>query len=164
MNQKKLILIFTIIFISFSTYAQSYKIKGIVTDTLNAPLVGATVVLLTAQDSMLTYFTSADNKGRFVLGNIPKGKYIFQASYTSYNKFEESVDIQGSNRTIEKGIIKLEQIAYDLKTVEIEGERVPVQFINDTLIYDANAFDPGKNTNVEDLLSQKVDAVLKGLK
>jgi hypothetical protein len=154
MKQEKLLLILISIFISFSTFAQSYKIKGTVTDTFDTPLIGATVVLLTAQDSILTYFTSADDKGNFILGNIPKGQYIFQASFTSYDKFEEKIDIQGTNKTIKKGIIKLKQIAYDLKTVEIEGERVPVQFINDTLIYDANAFDPGKNTSVEDLLKK----------
>ena len=154
MKTKNLLFTILIALISISAFSQSYKVKGVVTDTLGEPLVGATVVLLTAKDSMLTYFVSTDEKGRFIIKNISRGNYIFQISYTSYNKFEEPIDLTGTNHTLDKGIISLTKIAYDLKTVEIKGERIPVQFVNDTLIYDALAFDPGKNTTVEELLKK----------
>jgi len=151
---KNVLIIIAMLLTSTSIFSQSYKIKGFVTDSIGEPLIGATVVLLTAKDSLLTYFASTDDLGSFYLKSIPKGKYIFQASYTSYKKHEEPLDLTNNTRIINKGNIKLEKISYDLKTVEIQGERVPVQFINDTLIYDALAFDPGKNTTVEDLLKK----------
>ena len=140
--------------LSVSMFSQPYKVKGTVVDSIGEPLVGATVVLLTAKDSMLIYFTSTDDKGNFIIKSISKGKYIFQANYTSYEKFEKPLDLTGATKTIDKGKVALHKIAYDLKTVEIKGERIPVQFVNDTLIYDALAFDPGKNTTVEDLLKK----------
>lgn len=154
MKTKKSLILTIFLLISLTTFAQTYTVKGVVTDSIGEPLIGATVVLLTAKDSMLTYFASTDNNGKFNLNHISKGKYIFQASYTSYKKQEEPIDLFGNNKLIDKGTISLEKIAFDLKTVEIEGERVPVQFLNDTLIYDALSFDPGKNTTVEDLLKK----------
>jgi len=154
MKIKNTLLLLAFLLLSTTIFSQNYKIKGNVTDTIGEPLIGATVVLLTAKDSMLTYFVSTDEKGFFELKSITKGKYIFQASYTSYNKFEEPIELIGNKKSFNKGTIKLTKIAYDLKTVEIKGERVPVQFVNDTLIYDALAFDPGKNTTVEELLKK----------
>ena len=133
---------------------QRYSIKGVVVDTSGQTMPGTTVVLMTQKDSLLKYFTSSDADGLYRLENIKKGKYIFQASFTSYTKYEKLLDIQGDNKEIIMDTIVLKPSSVQLETIEISGEKIPVKYVNDTLIYDATSFKTDKNAVVEDLLKK----------
>lgn len=61
-------------------------IGGIVTDTLNNPLIGATISL-----KELHLITTTDSKGNFNFKNIPEGKYTLVASYVGYEKQETPI-------------------------------------------------------------------------
>jgi len=53
-----------------------FDVSGSVTDSLGVGLRGATVVVLTQADSVLTKFATTAADGAFVIKRVPEGKYI----------------------------------------------------------------------------------------
>lgn len=80
---KKLALVFlAALFIAHSWAQSTQNIKGTVIDRqAETPLVGATVMLLGSNPPIGAY---SDDKGAFVLRNVPVGRQEIQISYTGY--------------------------------------------------------------------------------
>ncbi len=130
--------------------AQSVSIRGLVQDTLETPLAGASVVLLNAKDSLLEKFALTEGDGRFEIPRIGKGQYIVQASFLGYKTFSQLVDLtQDEDLTIQ-----LEAVVQDIDEVTIDAERIPIQIDGDTIKYNTEAFQTRPNASVEELLKK----------
>ena len=57
--------------LAVAIFAQKVTIQGVLADTLNEPLMSATVVLLNPQDSTMEYFAITSTTGNFKI----KGNY-----------------------------------------------------------------------------------------
>ena len=134
---------------SIPFYAQNLNISGSVTDSLDVPLPQATIMLL-EMDSTLVDYTTSDDDGKFTLKRIPKGDYLFKATYIGYVPFMRP--LPKGETEINLGQIKMNEIAAELMEVVIKEARAPISFRGDTLEYDARTFKVPEGSTVEDLL------------
>ena len=70
---------------SAQTGAGAYRIAGtVVNATTGAPVAGATVAVLTVEDSQRVAAVQSDGDGRFAIGGLPAAKYELTASKRGY--------------------------------------------------------------------------------
>lgn len=132
-------------------HAQSRaEVSGVVTDTTEAGLGGATVVLLGAADSTLVSFTTTAGDGAFRLRRVPAGDYVLQVTFVGFAAHMQPVAVAGD--PVDVGRVMLREAVSDLGELVISAERVPMVVKEDTLEYNASAFGVRVGANVEELL------------
>lgn len=133
----------------FNLAAQKYNIKGKLTDTLNDPLISATVLLLET-DSTLIEFTQTALDGGFEFKKIEAGNYLVKTTYVGYIPITKGVKIVDKN--IELATFRMSELATELMEVVIKAARAPIKMRGDTIEYDATTFKVPEGSTVEDLL------------
>ena len=149
--------VFFILFLSLfsiNTNAQKISLSGIVTDSTGVGLPAATIALMQAQDSVLISFGITDDEGNFELKKVSKGGFLLQVSYIGYENHWQNISVNENSENIKLGKIILTPASKILNEVEVIAEHVPLQFKNDTLEYNANAFKTQPGSVVEDLLKK----------
>lgn len=134
-----------------SAHAQS--ISGKVVDPQGKALPGATVVLVTSPDSLLTSFASADANGSFALKKVKRGKYVLQVSFTGFKPLKKALDIS-QKQAYNLGNLQLKEDKKLLDEIVVKDDRIPIVIKKDTIEYNAKAFRTTPNSNVEKLLKQ----------
>ncbi len=129
-------------------------ITGKVWNEKEEPLFGATIVLLTQEDSTMISFALTDDKGRFRMDNVKKGEYFLQASFIAHESYSNKLSEDWSNRSLDLGIITLAESTELLQEVTVKAEHIPMGIKGDTISYNANAFKTRPNASVEDLLKK----------
>jgi len=126
-------------------------IKGIVTDTLDNPLIQATVLLLEKKDSTMVAYTRCELDGSFKFKEVDKGDYVVKTTYIGFIP-----QITNANTTLgenlDLGQIKMNELAEELMTVVIKAAKAPIVMRGDTIEYDASTFKVPEGSTVEDLL------------
>lgn len=120
-------------------------------DTSNADMPFATVMLLNVKDSTLVNFTRTDDKGAFVFKNVKNIPYIFKASYVGYIPFQQTIPA-ATTEIHDLGTLKMKLINTQLNEVVIKAARSTLTFKGDTIEYDAASFKVPPGSTVEDLL------------
>src|SRR5690554_5231210 len=97
---KKFLLLFLLV-ISFSSIGQiTQTLKGSVIDAeLQFPLVGARLTLIST-DSSVVLNSASDSYGLYYFNEVPIGKYSLVASYTSYLRTEQTVEINSGKESV----------------------------------------------------------------
>ncbi len=144
---------FCLFFLNTQLQAQKIDIRGIVTDSTDAPLVAATVLLTQAADSTLVSFSQTEDDGSFLLKNVDKGDYRLQITYIGLGSYSELVQWP-ADEELKLGQIVLRPENQTLQQVTVEADRIPIQFNKDTINYNADAFKTRPNAVVEDLLKK----------
>tara|TARA_R110000868_G_scaffold410693_4_gene699796 strand:+ start:22556 stop:25693 length:3138 start_codon:yes stop_codon:yes gene_type:complete len=113
MMVKKLLFFFFLFFLSQSSFAQSGKIVGFITDSDGEPLPGVTVII-----QGTTQGAAAALDGYFQILNVKSGTYTLRASYVGFaNVLIQNVEVS-IDLTTEVDIVMVEET--------IEGEEVVV--------------------------------------
>jgi hypothetical protein len=126
------------------------KVSGLVLDEGNQVLIGATIVLLD-QDSTMVAFSLTNQEGRYSMSDMENGEYIIQATFLSYSNYSQPITIEGD---IENTPIQLVPSTEVLQEVTIKAEHIPMGIKGDTISYNAAAFKTQANATVEDLLKK----------
>ncbi len=113
-------MIFLILLFCVSTNIYSGEIRGKVFDENKSPIPFANVILLGTKLG-----SSTDLEGRFVISNIPAGKYKLQVSVLGFETKIIEVNLLQS-KTIELNIT-LKQIAIELQSIIINAPRIQSQ-------------------------------------
>jgi iron complex outermembrane receptor protein len=121
-------LLYTIVFVFtfFASYGQKLvNISGRITDTKKQPVRGATIHLLNTNFNTLT-----DENGKFLLGEIPAGKYITAISAIGYVSKNEAVDlVRNSDQLLEfqltDNIKQLDAVVVTAEKTETNIQSVP---------------------------------------
>ncbi len=151
---KKIVLLLTILSVTFFSIAQNASIKGIITDTINKQNLSNTVVsLLRAKDSMLVKFTRSNAKGEFEIKNIKAGDYLMFVTYPEYADYAEPLTLKDSAK-INTGAIYLILKANLLKEVIVRQQLGSIRLKGDTTEFIADSFKVQPNATVEDLLKK----------
>lgn len=134
-----------------SIYSQSSTISGTLTDTINTPLISATVLLL-EKDSTLLEYTQTETDGSFQFKRIGKGDYLIKSTYLGYIPLTLPVNVKAEN--IDLGKLKMTEISTDLYEVVIKAAKAPMTIRGDTIEYDATTFKVPDGSTLEDLLKR----------
>ena len=139
-----------VLFFCICKNIHAQRIQSTVTDSLDVPLVGATIVLISSQDSIMAGFALTDEKGKFKLNDIEQGEYSLQVTYLGYAPYSNKITLEKEDLTLDAIILKVADNR--LSEVVIEGEIAPIVVKDDTLVYNASAFETQAHEVVEDLL------------
>lgn len=101
--------------ISTSSLVAQHTIYGKVTNQNSEYLVSATVFILSENLA-----TSTDDKGNFVLENVPSGTHLLQADYVGYQAFANEMLI---NEDTEQNIV-LGGLIFNIDQIEIKANRL----------------------------------------
>ncbi len=103
------------------------SITGVVYDaTLNQPLPYVSVVLSDSEGKIITGAIT-DEKGYFILNEIPEGTHSLRIQFIGYEKIEQVVIVNNDNLTVDVGKISINEIASQLDDVEVIGEVYTIQ-------------------------------------
>jgi len=149
----------------FSVYSfsqNSFKISGIVKDSISkTPLMSSTVFLERLEDSTMISYSITDDKGFFEIEDYSNDSILtFNVSYTGMKTYTRKIDVRQS--PINLGTLYLKPIADQLNEVTVQVDRSPIVIKKDTLEFNASSFKTRDGANLEELLKKlpglKVDA------
>lgn len=148
---KKLLLIIYLVgaFFSFS-YAQSIKISGKVTDTLNNPLPYANILAIPQVDDQEVKFAITENNGSFNLGLAKNQTYELTVSFLGYKT--QKLTITTTDQDLVRNFV-LQENPDQLDEVHIEYTP-PVTVKKDTITYDVSRFTTGEERKLRDALKK----------
>lgn len=129
-----------------------YSVSGWVMDSSNQALPSATIMLLRAEDSVLSSFGLSDRQGVFKLKGIASGNYFLQCTYIGFEDYTQAISVEDAD--LESQLIKMRTANEMLDAVQIEGIAPAFKIDGDTLEYNADRFETLPNASVEDLLKQ----------
>ncbi len=141
--------------LSFSVVAQRVQISGQLLDDTGSGLVGATVTLQNQSDSIMVAFAITGDNGKFELPKAPKGTYYLMASFMGFESYTTPLNItESENETLVLDPIRMSPDQKVLSEVVVDSRRIPITLKQDTIEYDALAFETAPNASVEDLLKK----------
>lgn len=154
---KKVLLLFTLALCSlYSALAQDRKVsvEGNVTDYETSEAVAmATVQLLTLPDSSFHKGTTTDNNGHFVLDDrLSLGSYLLKVSFVGYGDEYKTFTVKNDTRRVRFDSIRLKTDALLLKEAVIEAQMAQVQVVDDTVMFNADAFRVPEGSMLEELI------------
>ncbi|WP_218598478.1 outer membrane beta-barrel protein [Polaribacter sp. NJDZ03] len=136
---------------SISIQSQSSGIKGVITDETNVPLEMVSVALLSPKDNTFLSYTTTDEKGMFLLNDIPKDTIVLQLDLLGFKTFSKKL-IYNKKLIDLKNIILKEDIG-QLDEIVITAV-VPIQIKKDTVSFNANSFKVNFDDNIDGLLNK----------
>lgn len=138
------------ILFSFSFYAQTIKLEGVVKDTTSAPLEMANVMAVNQATKAVDAYSITNDKGRYFLNLKTNSTYVVRFSYLGLKTKNLSVTTQEKDMVQNVSLIA---DANQLSEVEIV-KQMPVSVKGDTLIYNADSFRTGTERKLEDVLKK----------
>ncbi len=153
----KILIVFIIcIGIFDSSYSQVSRIRGRVFDTsLNKPISNASVLLVSAEDSIITRFTRSDDFGNFMLICPEVGKFIILINYPYYATLVDTLSIGQPNGVFKDlGVMKMINETHILEEVIVKRQLYAIRLKGDTTEFLADSFYVKPGENVEELLKK----------
>jgi len=152
-NFAQILFFFLFIFFQNAAFAQSKtQITGIVLDSLETPMTGASVMLMHHQDSLLESFAIVGSEGEFKVAAKNPDEYILQITFVGYGVFARHLTVDKNSESIDLGKVILNPDAILLEGATVTSEFIPILFKGDTVEYHADAFKTKEGAVVEDLL------------
>ena len=109
----------------FITYAQTGKILGKISDIRGVPLVAASISI-----PKLNVGASSNDKGDYVLENIPYGTWEVEVNHIGFDKHKESITINGESASkdfiLEEKLDELEEVVISGTMKEVSKLESPV--------------------------------------
>ena len=161
--QRRLSLIICLLLAGITAAAQGYVLTGRVIDREEQiGLDYATVRLVgTSNDDMLTG-TNTDEDGTFLLKYAKAGKYRLRLSYIGYRSIyhdlelpEQKVDsLKTTPDTLKLGDLVMYSDTYVLQAAIVRATVAKVQQVEDTTMYNADAYRTAEGATLEALVKQ----------
>jgi hypothetical protein len=135
-----------------AVYAQNtFKVVGKVSDSTKKALANVTVKLYTEKDSTKTI---TDKKGDFSFSNIETKHITLKISSVGLSTYIAKYEINSDMKEIDVGNIILKSGEINLMEVVIKAKPVAIKYKQDTVEYNARAFNVQEDDRVTDLLKQ----------
>ncbi len=111
-----------------------YTIKGKIIDSgSQVPIDFANVALIKPNSETTTTGVTTDEKGNFLLPQVPKGKYTLRVSFVGYNTL--NIPLNVSDNELDMGVIKLFEDSKTLSEVEVVGQGSQMSFELDKKVF-----------------------------
>ena len=144
-------MVFLLLYSSSAVLAQgNKKVSGKVTDTSNLAISDVNVKLISGKDT-LQATTNAD--GEFSFSKIKADQFVLRATITGYVEFSKNYTFD-TEKQLNINDIKLKFAANMLKEVVIKTKPNPIRIMQDTVEYNAAAYQVLEGDNVADLIKQ----------
>ena len=118
-----------------------------------SPMEGATVKLYNDKDSMITGALTSES-GRFLLSNVRAGKYTIKVSFMGYKEQIFGITLPERSGNFKVNDIMMRESATMMKETVIEGKMAELTVVDDTVMYNADAFKLEEGAMVEELIKK----------
>jgi len=146
-----LLLLVPLILDSLNGFSQANrKVTGKVADTSNIAISDATILLIDQKDTLRT---KTDADGLFSFGKIKSDGFTLNVSLMGYKDFKRDY-VFAKKKHLEVNDIQLELASNMLKEVIITAKPNPIRIMQDTIEYNAAAYNVLDGDNVADLIKQ----------
>lgn len=145
-------ILFGFIFLSAALTSQSLVVRGVLQDSSGNSLPAATVMLLSAKDSIMQEFVTSVDDGTFKIRAAKNKDYVLQVLFLGLETLNKNV--KSSTDDIDLGILTLLPSASALPNIDVIGEYDLMKIGKDTVEYNAKAFKVQPGAAVEDLLKR----------
>lgn len=134
-------------------YSQNIVLKGKITDKADkSTIAGATVALVNQKDTASKLMRVSDTKGNFQFSGLQAAAYIVRISYSGYEKIEQKINLQASNK--DPIPFSISKLATELTGVTVVATTAPVKQKGDTSEFSANQFKVNPDATAEDLVKK----------
>ena len=141
-----------VLLLSVTSFAQSVKLRGTITDTLNKPLEFANVIATVKESGDIESYGITNHEGRYQL-SLPKGQtYILRASFLGFQNSIRELEV-GEDAVDMNLNFELNPVEEQLDGVEIVYE-MPVTVKGDTIVYNADSFTTGDERKLGDVMEK----------
>lgn len=132
-------------------FAQSNKrVSGLVVDTGKTAINDANVMLIAGKDTLRT---TTDREGYFSFSKIKSEEFSLKVTTVGYQEFTQHYSF-GQKKHIDLANIELKLAKNMLKEIEVKAKPNPIRIMQDTIEYNAAAYQVLEGDNVADLLKQ----------
>jgi len=130
---KRIFLTFGLILFFLPLFAL-YTIKGKIIDSNNQePIDFVNVALIKQNSETPATGVTTDDKGQFLLPQVPKGKYTLRVSFVGYNTL--NIPLNVSEKELDMGVIKLFEDSKSLSEIEVMGQGSQMSFELDKKVF-----------------------------
>ena len=112
------------------------------------------VQLFALPDSSFVYGVTTDDGGWFNIKKLNVGKYYLRMSFLGYQTQDVNLEIVKDDREKPIGVIKMQDDAIMLSEAVIQEALPPTQMVEDTLMYNVDAFKVPDGSVLEDLVKR----------
>ena len=137
-------IIIALLWPSFLLSQISYRVSGVVIDSLSVPIAGAVVQLSAVANSTLSVFAISDQNGVFTLSNVPAGEFALITSHISYQSKTTSCSITGDVRL---STIVLTENVYAIEAVTVSPNNLIQSIDRYTALLRNDPITKGKTTS-----------------
>ena len=128
--------------IAASSHAQrgSGTIKGnVIDDETNEPIESSAVSLYRLKDSSIVIGSETNNKGEFILEDVPYGRYYLEINMIGYNTaVVKGLILNPNNNEIYLETIKLKAGITETEEILVEGEKSLIEFHPDKKVFNVS--------------------------
>ena len=117
---KSIFLLFCSFIFTIPTWAQ-YTVKGIVKDSREQFIVGASVIVKSKTDSLYFKGSTTDATGQFTIDGLMSGEYGLEISFVGYSNYYQDLKL---DKTIDTDIIHLQDNALKLDEVVVTASMI----------------------------------------
>jgi hypothetical protein len=137
----------------FSARSQC-DIKGLVLDTLKAPVSFSPVGLLNSRDSSIYKGAVTDQDGNYCFEHIRKGEYLLKFTAVGYTEFYSAKIVFDSTGSIQMPVVTLHSGNTNLKEVDVTAFKSTMEFKKGMIVLNVENNLIAKGNSVLDLLKQ----------
>lgn len=131
--QKQFFLLLLLVVVTLPVMALQ-TIKGTIVDgSTQKPIDFVNVALLKSEDAPPSTGVVTDEKGNFLLPNVPPGKYFLRVSFVGYNTI--SIPLNVNNNELNVGKIKLTENSKTLSEIQVVGQGTQMRFEIDKKVF-----------------------------
>lgn len=151
LTKATLLILFQFIFIGLFAQEKKASISGTVKDSLNAPLMYATVSLhKKGQVSEPLKSSYTNDKGNFRLTGIDTGSYNLVISHTGFGDQQQAIVVSGKD--VETGSILLFRATAALQGITVTAKKPLIELQDDKIIFNVENDPATKTENAIDIL------------
>ena len=156
--KKNLLLILCLFFTTTSLIAQSSSIKGMITDKGNNALPGAHVALNQLWGDPVKS-TVTDDKGNFVIDEIPKGGYLLKITFLGLKDLRMEINLKEGG--LDMQTIQLLEDNTELGEIIVKEKAPIAQQLGDTTQYNASSFKTLPDADVDELIEKMPGIIIQ---
>ena len=130
------------------------KISGTILDDAKKPLDGATVVLLTAKDSIVLSTKLANPDGSFAFQNLKDNTYLIKVTYIGYKNFRSGSLLVSGQKPINLPPFILSSIGKKLDEVTVTAKKSYIQQKIDRTVVNVGALISNTGANALEVLAK----------
>ncbi|NCD69658.1 TonB-dependent receptor domain-containing protein [Mucilaginibacter agri] len=149
------LILFVVLFFNFAN-AQTAggKISGSVLDEVKKPLDGATVILFTAKDSVVTSTQLVKQDGSFAFQNLKSNTYFIKATFMGYKNYRSGLVEVGQQKAVNLPAFVLSPAGKTLNEVSVTAQKSFVQQKVDRTVVNVGALISNTGANALEVLAK----------